>query len=183
MATNKKKTAIGIGVGGAIAALIAAIAKATHVEPGIADCLGQVVDQDNMPLEGVTITLNGYITLTDNEGDFTFMGVESGSYSLTVSKVNFGGKSMSITLAPGQSKNIGTIQLIAIVEPTCSIFGYVISTEPPVLPMPIEGILVQIGAWQGMTDASGYFDISDITAGTYSVIFSDPQGRYEPKTI
>ena len=47
----------------------------------------------------------------------------------------------------------------------------------------IQGIGMSFDGYTGTSDATGYYLIENITPGEYSVTFSDPLGRYEPKTL
>lgn len=48
---------------------------------------------------------------------------------------------------------------------------------------PIEGILVACNSYSDTTVADGTYRIEGIPAGTYAVIFTDPLGKYERKTV
>ncbi len=47
----------------------------------------------------------------------------------------------------------------------------------------IQNINVNCDGYTGRTDAGGNYRIINIPADTYSVIFTDPSGRYQPTTV
>lgn len=46
-------------------------------------------------------------------------------------------------------------------------------------PFPLEGITVNVGSQSTTTNASGYWEITDLVDGTHSVMFKDSLGTYE----
>jgi len=48
---------------------------------------------------------------------------------------------------------------------------------------PIKGIEITLNGWSYTTGTDGRYEFAEIEPGTYSLIFSDPLGRYEPLTI
>ena len=175
--TKKQKAGVGVIAGASLLGLAAYLARGKL--PGTASCFGVVIDTDTgFPVGGVTANLNGYSTLTNTIGYFLLSKVESGTYILNLSKTGYGGVTMSVTLAPGEEKDLGVLGLAPVVAPTCSIFGTVVDGDTDA---PINGVLVTIGAWNSYTNANGDFAISEIEAGTYSVTFV--KDGYEPLTI
>jgi hypothetical protein len=47
--------------------------------------------------------------------------------------------------------------------------------------VPIPGVLVTVGSWSGLTDASGVYSVTGITPGIYIIVFS--KDGYETMTI
>ena len=70
---------------------------------------------------------------------------------------------------------------------TATLFGIVTdANSDPASPEPIDGVEVAItgSEYRGITNDGGAYIIENITPGTYpSVVFTDPQGRYEPLTV
>jgi hypothetical protein len=48
---------------------------------------------------------------------------------------------------------------------------------------PIDGIDVACNGRYAATNTNGQYEIRNIEPGTYSVLFTDPQGQYEPLEI
>jgi len=44
---------------------------------------------------------------------------------------------------------------------------------------PISGIEAALNSWIDTTGADGRYEFLEVEPGTYSLVFSDPQGRYE----
>lgn len=63
---------------------------------------------------------------------------------------------------------------------TAVLYGTVTDADTQV---PIEGISVDCGGYTDTTAPDGTYRIENIPPGTYSVVFSDPLGRYEEKVI
>lgn len=68
------------------------------------------VEYDGSGLEGVTVKLSNALftaeTVTDDDGNYTFSQVPSGSYSITFSKENFVIKTLSVGLTPFEVKEL-----------------------------------------------------------------------------
>lgn len=47
----------------------------------------------------------------------------------------------------------------------------------------INGISINCNGYIATTESNGYYALENIEPGTYTVLFSDPLGRYEPLTI
>jgi len=85
---------------------------------------------------------------------------------------------MSITLAPGEARNLGTVYLAPITGEPASIYGRVVDSDTG---SGISGVLVQVGGYSGYTNSSGDYDITGIPAGNYTVTFS--KAGYETMAI
>ncbi|GAI81035.1 unnamed protein product [marine sediment metagenome] len=59
----------------------------TPMPPPLADLFGIVTDADTgAPLPGVLVTINGLTTTTNAFGEYTFVGLTPGSYTITFEK-------------------------------------------------------------------------------------------------
>jgi len=60
-----------------------------------------------------------------------------------------------------------------------------VSDEPT--GVPIEGILITCkgskGLYTTITSGDGSYRLEHLTPGSYTVMFTDPQGRYQPKVV
>jgi hypothetical protein len=63
---------------------------------------------------------------------------------------------------------------------TAVLFGQVTDADTGI---GIEGISVDCDGYSKETDANGNYRIANIPAGTYTVRFTDPYGRYEGATV
>ena len=68
----------------------------------------------------------------------------------------------------------------AALPQTAILYGTVKDTQSG---SPIESILVDCNGYVDTTVADGTYRIEDIFPGTYTVTFSDPQGRYQSKVV
>ncbi len=72
---------------------------------------GVVVDNNGKPLAGVSVTLDGGATVVTNDlGEFTF-NARAGPHNLTLSKSGWDGRTIPVTVQPGQSVGIGSFNV------------------------------------------------------------------------
>jgi hypothetical protein len=70
---------------------------------------GVVVDNNGNPLAGVSVSLDkGAAVVTNERGEFTF-SAHSGQHNLTLSKNGWDGKTVAVTVLPGQTVGVGTL--------------------------------------------------------------------------
>jgi len=89
-----KKVAIGLGVAAvATTAIILATRKAKAApppSPGLANLYGKVTDADTgKAISGVLVVLDGMETSTNSGGNYSFLDVTPGGYSVTFSKEGY----------------------------------------------------------------------------------------------
>lgn len=54
------------------------------IPPPVANLYGVVTDADTgLPIEGVTVTINGFVTTTNAAGEYAFEGLAPGGYTVT----------------------------------------------------------------------------------------------------
>ncbi len=75
---------------------------------------GKIISDQGYPISNANITLSGTQqgTNTDNSGFFKFSNLTSGSFTLKVSYVGFGSKTVQASVTPGETTDIGTIILV-----------------------------------------------------------------------
>jgi len=89
---------------------------------------GVVTDKDGKPLAGVKVSLdNGEYVVTNEAGEF-ITNARAGQHNLTLSKLGWDGKTITVSLSPGQTLSLGSVA----VEPTN--------------PLAIYGIIAAVGA-------------------------------------
>jgi iron complex outermembrane receptor protein len=74
---------------------------------------GKLIDEDNNPLRGATITIKGSASsaTSDEEGMFLLSGLSEGGQTIVISYVGLTTIEIKAELKPGQTLNIGTISL------------------------------------------------------------------------
>jgi iron complex outermembrane receptor protein len=74
---------------------------------------GRIVDENNQPLAGANVILNGTIlgASSDDSGAFQITNVPSGSFTIIVSVIGFKKREISVIIEAGDSYNIGVVQL------------------------------------------------------------------------
>lgn len=87
----EKKSLIGLGLAAAAVALLVSRAGGQEPPPppppGYANLYGNVTDAETgINIAGVIVTLNGYQVVTDNAGNYSFVEIEPGNYTLTFEK-------------------------------------------------------------------------------------------------
>jgi len=168
------KQAISVGAVGAIIILIlmARRAEAAPPEPGLASVDGLITDHLGNPINQALVKLDGLTTLTDSSGHFSFSNIEPGLYIIIVSKGEYY-KEETMNIVEG----INEITVaITPEEPVMgTLTGVVTDSETNELLSDVQITIVEIGVTY--TNTQGYFLISDITPGTYTVRF-EKDGYY-----
>ena len=124
---------------------------------------GRVVLEDGASLAGLAITATGedgstYKALPDAKGNFSFEGMNAGTYTVTFSKPDY--KSVtkdSVSVSNGKTADIGTVQLDFV-------FGYVKGKITDNEGNPLSGATVtiigtNIRKYSATTDTSGNYSI------------------------
>lgn len=83
-----KRGQVGIGVLVALGAILLATRPAKGAT-GEAAVAGQVLDQANMPLSEVSVTLGGWNTSTNINGSFAFSNIAPGTYAMSFAKAGY----------------------------------------------------------------------------------------------
>jgi len=126
-------------------------------------------------ISGVTVSMTGQESgtkTTDAAGNYAFTGLRAGSYTVTISgfdgaEYNFSSTSTSVTLGAGEAK---TASFEGTLQATARIIGSVLVDGQAQ-----EGVTVTMsGAASGTTttNASGAFEFSGLTKGTYTIKIS-----------
>ncbi|MFZ0685674.1 MAG: TonB-dependent receptor [Terriglobales bacterium] len=89
----------------ALCAVLGAVASA---QGGHGTISGRAADRAGAVLDGARVQLQpgDIVTATDGQGEFNFIGLTPGSYSLTISYVGFTDFTQQITVAAGQANHI-----------------------------------------------------------------------------
>jgi hypothetical protein len=86
---TKEKAAIIIGGIAAAGAIAYALTRKGTPPPGTASLQGQVTDMENVPLIGVTVTLDSLQTSTDINGYYLLSGIAPGNYTVQFEKEGY----------------------------------------------------------------------------------------------
>lgn len=75
--------------------------------------VGRVVDEHGKSATAISLRLNPYggVAVTDHDGIFQFMGVNSGSHVLTVDNSKYSLRARQIRLQMGEQRNLGILTL------------------------------------------------------------------------
>jgi len=148
---------------------------------------GTVYDQDNFPLEGVTVTIIGNDFSdsidTNEDGYYEFYGLTDGNYILTYEKDGYQGQTTNISLDAGESLSVETIILELIEKGKIS--GYVVNTKgDPIesVKIKLRGIKTKIST-STSSDADGFFEFTDLDANTYVIIANKKGYKRSNKTV
>ena len=115
----------------------------------------------------------GCLGVTDDNGAFTIKDVPLGTKSLIASRSGWENHKSTITITPGETENVGTIQLS---RKRASLEGVVTLAGKQYH----QGILVELEGAAGYTDitsSSGAYQINNVPEGQYTVKASYP--KYE----
>ena len=149
---------------------------------------GFVNDEDEQPLEGVTVTIKRVlltaalhdifassdeftdITETDENGYYEFSGLGAGEYAITYEKEGFLAQTQDISLEEGELKELETVILEQI--EMGNIYGYVVNIKgSPIefVKLKLRGVKTKV-IQTASSDADGFFEFADLEADTYVII-------------
>jgi sugar lactone lactonase YvrE len=126
-------------------------------------------------ISGATVSIAGKSTTTSSTGSFSISGIQSGTYTVTISKAGYVTK--NITGLVVNSNRSGLVFYLTRGIYTISGTLRQGSSTGPVL----SGAKVSIAGKTTTTSSTGTFTISGIVAGTYTLTFS--KSGYVTKTI
>jgi len=116
------------------------------------------------PMDGATVTANGYSTTTDTEGHYIIVGIPAGDYNITASAAGYYSNSTTKTVIPG---GVTTVNLTLTPLP-----GAIAGTVTDALTgNPIEGANVTANGHSATTDTEGHYTIQ-LPPRTYNVTAS-----------
>lgn len=139
---------------------------------------GQVKDNNGASISGVTISLNtGASTTTDSNGKYSFVNLESGSYTLTPSKNGYTFSPSSRTVSGGPDYHVTDQNFTGTNR--ASISGRVTDKGGG----PIAGVTISDGAGHTTTtDSYGNYKLLDLNPGTYTITPSKPEHQFSPSS-
>lgn len=133
----------------------------------------------NSPVNQATCVLNpgSVYSLTNSQGQVSFVGLSSGTYTLEVYKTNYSTQTLNINLTTGETKNL-EVYLTPIVYTgvvISTITGVVKDTNGNPLENVVVGLLIkdtQQMVNQVLTNAQGEFVFYNVSTGTYVLLFA-----------
>jgi hypothetical protein len=123
-------------------ALAFGLAVSAHAQIGGGNIYGEVHDESQAVLPGASVTLSGPFTrstVSTAEGQYRFINVPSGEYTLTVSMDNFTTVSRQVVVTTGQNYTIDFELKVAAVEETL-----LVTAETPVVDTKRVGTMTTI---------------------------------------
>lgn len=183
MTQQKRGSKTGLVVAGAGLAAGAAwllTRKTKAADPGLANVFGIISDSvTGNPIAGVQILLITN-TFSNQAGNYSFMNVEPGSYTITFSKTGYEEGSMAIEVVEGNNEL--NIDLVPSGAPpaTTVLFGIVADANTG---QPIPGVQVVMGGVGRETDGQGRYRFEGewLVPGEYSITFT--KDGYETLTL
>lgn len=135
---------------------------------------GIVTDAERQPLQGVIVSITGteLTTSTSETGEYSFTGIEPGTYTLTFHNDGYADKTIETTVTAGATAK-ADVQLTKLTA--INVAGTIVNEEGN----PVAGALVTVKGYTEKTATTtddGKFAISDVmTAGSAKLLVS----RYE----
>lgn len=161
MADNKGIFAVALLALGAVLL----IGRKQTPPPGETGSLSGIVTDDiGAPIGGASVTIAGVNATTDSSGNYTVSNLTPGTYTLSVSKSGYGGKSMTISIGPGANTLNVSMNLI-----TGTLSGVVRDASNNA---PLPGVTVDMAGTIATTDSNGAYQITGIVPGNYAITFS-----------
>ena len=148
---------------------------------------GFVNDEDENPLKGVTVTIQGTdysdSAETDEDGYYEFKNLPAGLYILAYEKDGYETQTKDVELEEGETLELETIALEEIVKGR--IYGYVVGIRGE----PIESVKLNLKGIKTGTktmtssDADGFFEFEDLSADTYIILAKKKGYKKGKKTV
>jgi len=128
---------------------------------------GLVVDATtSSPIPGATVTLNGTTQTADATGKFLFTDAVVGGFTIQVSATGYQTVNGTGTLAAG-ANDLGEISLSP--APTTARLSGVVQDSSGI---PLQNVVVSAGTSTAMTDASGAYQITNLSPGDTTITAS-----------
>jgi uncharacterized repeat protein (TIGR01451 family) len=147
---------------------------------------GTILDNDGNPVQGVTVQVGDNSALTNDNGEWEITVLSEGNYSVIATKEGFSFTQENVTVDEGTNNQ--EVNLDASLVPTgiYKAFG----TIQDKFKTQIEGVTVEIYSKNAMTagpiattvsDESGYWEITGLVEGEYSVVATKDGYLFETK--
>jgi len=147
--------------------------------PATGTIQGTVKDTNNQPIQGVTVSVEGTSlqATTNSQGYYQITDVPAGNKTVTASKSGYNSQSKTVNVLAGQTVTVDFQLQLA----TGTIQGTVKDTNN----QPIEGATVSVEgtSLQTTTNSQGYYQITDVPAGTRTVTASKTGYNSQSKTV
>ncbi len=148
---------------------------------------GYVYDEDENPLRSVTVEINGddYSDSgkTDADGYYEFDEVPAGDYMVTYAKTGYETQTQEVTVGEGEDVQLESVTMVAVQKG--SIYGYVTDIRGN----PIESVRLNLSGIRTKikkstsTDSDGFFEFTDLEAGTYRIVAKKRFYKAAQKTV
>ena len=159
----------------------------SKTQSGAGIVFGYVYDEDENPLKSVTVEIDGddYSDSgkTDGDGYYKFEEVPAGDYIVTYTKTGYETQTQDVTVEEGDEAQLESVTMPAVQKGT--IYGYVTNIKGD----PIESVrlkLTGIGTKtkkSTSTDSDGFFEFTDLEAGTYGIMAKKKFYKAAQKTV
>ncbi|MDI1300984.1 MAG: carboxypeptidase-like regulatory domain-containing protein [bacterium] len=133
---------------------------------------GQILSSSgNLPLSGVSIAVDGTATaiMTDAQGKFVLTGLASSNHNFSFLLAGYQPRIISATVPALGSLDLG-VMLLSPMAGSNILSGYIYDVDSQ---QPLAGATVTVASVPAITvqtDAAGHYQISNIAAGTFSLM-------------
>ncbi|MFA5312847.1 MAG: carboxypeptidase-like regulatory domain-containing protein [Methanomassiliicoccales archaeon] len=116
-----------------------------------ATLVGTIDMNDNDPLNEVKVTLNSndgitpLYTFTDSNGNYTFMGLSAGTYTVTFEKEGFESLTRTLVFDPYEDKRIDITLVRVEIEEAEVLFGYDLTHSLMIIGLGVGLVMVLLG--------------------------------------
>ncbi|HHT9137595.1 MAG TPA: MSCRAMM family protein [Candidatus Wunengus sp. YC60] len=156
-----------------------------QIPEGFSDVSGYVSDSNGNVLQGVIVTIAGNTfsnrTETNADGYYEFTNLAAGYYTLTYEKEGYQTDTLDINLKENEVRDLGTFTLEEEEIVQTTIFGYVADIDENAL----QGVTITIEGGNlsdsTETNADGYYEFTNLTAGSYTLTY-EKEG-YNTETV
>jgi hypothetical protein len=155
------------------------ILRASPADRSYGNVGGTVTDfQNGNRIQGATITLGNELGAlatgqTNINGQYIVNSLLTGTYYLTATKFNYQGDNASVQIFPDETS---VVNFRLIPNQPATLGGYTGVVIDSATNLPIDGATVTVvtTSLTAQTDATGAFEIGNITPGTYQVTYGAP---------
>ncbi|MEK8018110.1 MAG: carboxypeptidase regulatory-like domain-containing protein [Candidatus Parabeggiatoa sp.] len=129
------------------------------------DIEGQIKDQNSQPLAGVLIKIGSKTAETDENGNYQLTDLLAGDYTLIAELENYNFTPLDFTVGSDQPVELDIVS-DDVDAPKYDIEGQIKDQNG----QPLAGVLIKVGSQTVETDENGYYQLTDLLAGEYTLI-------------
>ncbi|RKZ82973.1 MAG: hypothetical protein DRR19_19795 [Candidatus Parabeggiatoa sp. nov. 1] len=137
---------------------------------------GHVTNKQGTPLGGVVRDVGGYTIVTDAEGYYQLTELTAGNYTLVATHDQYDFTQKNLTIGKNHPS---VIDIVSNGFVFYTIAGHVTDKKGS----PLGGVVIEVGGHTIVTDENGYYQITNLTAGNYTLVATHDQYDFTQKNL